>query len=212
LTVKALHYQKYGSRPVDVLSIVLGVGTALGGGGTLFLYMEARGSRARKRREIEMAAWLAASINPIQADLQMIHAKLDNDSSHLTNEIKVAIHEALDPVKSDLSTLNTKIEPLWKSLEALAVANAQMIHKPHPDHKPVDDLLDAYMAFVRGDGPFSPDQELQLRAYLTLIKDWKPGDDAGFPVAQGDPTRAAILLSTMELTRIRRRQEHQEHQ
>lgn len=192
---------------MDVLSIALALGTILGGGSGVVMYLETRGSRARKRREMELTARLAAALNPIQADLQLIHGKLDADSVHAATAVKVAIHEALDPIKTDISTLNTKIEPLWKSLEALAVANAQMIHKPHESHKHIDDLLDAYVAFVRGYGSFTVAQERELRKYLRIIKDWKPGDDAGFPVEQGDPTRAAILLSTMELTRIRRKQE-----
>jgi hypothetical protein len=194
---------------VDAGTIALIVGTVIGGLGTLFLYLETRFGRRRTERKSAMDARLATALAPIKADLQSIHAKLDAESSHQDASTKIAIAEALEPVKDQLSTLNTKVEPLWKAIEALAVSNIQVLHKPHPENAELDALYDAYYAYVDGRGPFGADQEMRLRHYLRIIKDWIPGQDVGFHVDPGDPTSAAIVLATMDLTRIRRKQQEQ---
>lgn len=188
---------------MDVATIVLSVSTAIGGSGTVFLWWESHsvGRKAKRREEI------TAQLAPILADVKAVHDKLDTTNEHTLTVVKAAVSEALGPVRDQLSVLNTKIDPLWKSLEALAVANAQLIHKPHPDNRDLDMLLDKYEAFVEGSGPFTAEEELRLRNYLITIKKWVPGQDVGFFVADGDPTRAAIVLATMELTRIRRKRQ-----
>jgi hypothetical protein len=195
---------------VDAGTIALIAGTVIGGLGTLFLYFETRFGRRRTERKSAMDARLAAALVPIKEDLQSIHAKLDADSSHQDAATKIAIAEALLPVKDQLTTLNTKVEPLWKAIEALTVSNIQVLHKPHPQNAELDALYDAYFAYVDGHGTFTADQELRLRHYLRIIKDWLPGQNVGFHVDPGDPTSAAIVLATMDLTRIRRKQQEQE--
>lgn len=191
---------------MDVATIVLSVSTAIGGSGTVFLWWESHSAGRKTKRREEITAQLA----PILADVKAVHDKLDNANEHTLTVVKAAVSEALSPVNDQLAVLNTKIDPLWKSLEALAVANAQLIHKPHPENADLDLLLDKYEGFVEGTGSFSADEEMRLRHYLNVIKKWEPGQDAGFYVAEGDPTRAAIVLATMELTRIRRK--HQQEQ
>lgn len=192
---------------MDVLSIVLGLGTAIGGGSSAFMFYETRGNRYRRKRLEEIDVRVAGAVSPMQSDLTGIHTKLDALADTRATETATALHTALLPIREQLAVLQTKIEIPWSVLEQLAVVNAQMIHKPHPEHAEIDALLDAFVAYVQDAGPFSADQELHLRHYLTVIKNWRPGQDVGFPVTESDPTRAAILLATMDLTRIRRKQE-----
>lgn len=193
---------------MDIATILLTAGTALGGSGSIFLWLETKTESGRKRRGAEIDHHLSQALTPIQSDLQSIHAKLDADSLHSATIIKAAIGEALEPVKDQISTLNTKIEPLWKSLEAMAIAQVQVLHQPDPARAEIDHLLEALHAELEG-GPLMPaDDYLRLRHFLVLIKSWEPGQDLGFPVSAGEPTSAGILLSIMGLTRERRRQEH----
>jgi hypothetical protein len=192
---------------VDLLSIILAASGSLSALGTMAYWLLSRKLGIHKSRQEEMDSRIHVAFAPLHTDLTELHAKFDAFADSRPAAVKVAVQEALEPVKDQLAVLNTKVEPLWKSLEALAISNAQMIHKPHPDHAHIDELLDAYVAFAQGNGPFTVDQELQLRHYLNIIKAWRPGKDVGFPVEVGDPTRAAIVLATMELTRIRHKQE-----
>lgn len=192
---------------MDVLSIVLGAGTAIGGGGTIFMWLDTRTDRGRKRRKAEIDHRLTAALGPIQQELQAVHAKLDSDSLHADLAIKAAINEAMVPVKDQLSTLNTKIEPLWKALEAMAVAQVQVLHQPDPARAEIDSLLEELHAEIDGGPLMTGARYLKLRGFLTQIKSWEPGQSLGFPVLPGEPTSAGILLSIMGLSRERRRQE-----
>ena len=199
---------------MDVLSITLGISTALSGSGAIFLWVETHTSGGRSRREKKLGekidTHLTQALKPLEKDVTSLHSKLDEFSHSRNTAIQTAIHEAMEPVRDQIATLNTKIEIPWRVLEQIAVANAQLIHKPHPENAGLDILLDKYEAFMRGTGQFTVDEELRLRHYLNMIKAWKPGQHIGIYVEEGDPTRAAIVLATMELTRIRRRHPQQE--
>lgn len=192
---------------MDIATVVLALGTVFGGGGTIFLWLENHGDRSHTRRTEDTQAIVKETIEPLKDDLTVLKTRTEADGGHIATVIKAALYEALDPIKTDIATLKGDTGAMWKSLEQLSVAYAQQLHKPHPENQELDALLDAYVAWVEGDGPFSKDQELKLRKYLRLMKNYHPGQVLGFVVAPEDPTRAAALLATMELTRIRRKQE-----
>lgn len=187
---------------MDVLSVVLGVGTFLGGSGTLFLYRENHTESARKKRIEEIDSRLKEALTPLQLDVTSLHAKLDAETTHTATVVEAAISRSLEPLRDQVSTLNTKVEPLWRSLESIAIDAARVLHQPDPARAEIDDLLESFT-----EGTLTVDEELSLRRFLVQIRNWEPGQDLGFPVHAGEPTAAAILLSTMDLSRVRRKQE-----
>lgn len=192
---------------MDVLSIVLGAGTVIGGGSGVFMWMETRGSKYKEKRAAERAEEIKSALVPIQSDIQSIHAKLDADSAHASVVMKAAITDALEPLKDQISTLSTKVDPLWKALEAMAVAQVQVLHQPDPRRAEIDGLLEELHAELEGGPLMDTGRYVRLRSYLTQIKSWEPGVLLDFPVLPGEPTSAGILLSIMGLSREKRKQE-----
>jgi hypothetical protein len=180
---------------VDVLSIVLGAGTLLGGGGTAFLWHETRSTVAKDRRAEEVKIALGPLHTSIQS-LQQEHQHSTAALQHLT--------DTLQPLHDEVISLRTKMQPFWKFIETLAIENIGIVHKPHPENAEFDGLLERYRAFVKGEGPRLPlTDELRLREFLHKVKDWVPGKAIGLYVEPGDPTSATIILATMELYRAR---------
>jgi hypothetical protein len=192
---------------VDIATVVLSIAGSAGGLGTIAYWLETRTSGARNRRKSDSQALINESLESVREDVTVLKTKVEADGNHVATVIKAALYEALDPIKEDITTLKSDTGAMWKSLEQLSVSLAEQMHKPHPENAELDALLDQYMDWVRGDGNFPVEQERKLRSYLKLVKNWRPGQEVGFVVDVGDPTRAATLLATMELTRIRRRQE-----
>lgn len=192
---------------MDVLSLVLATGTAIGAGTSVAMWLQARGDRGSKKRHQEIDQRLAKALAPIHSDLQGLHLKFEADSTNSQLMLKSAITEALGPLKDQLSIQNTKIEPLWKALEAMAVAQVQVLHQPDPARAEIDALLESLHTELEGGELMASRDYVELRGYLTQIKTWEPGQDLGFPVLAGEPTSAGILLSIMGLQRERRRQE-----
>ena len=95
-----------------------------------------------------------------------------------------------DQVLERLARLETKVEVFWRSV---AMDAAKIIHSPDPRRKHIDDLLDAFTG-----GTITREQAGELRKILVKMRDWEPGEDAGFPVYQGEQVAAAILLRTMD--------------
>jgi hypothetical protein len=157
-----------------------------------------RSSRNKSERAAEMKQAVVDGLHPIDVRVTALQGKCD----HMVDTMNGLIGKALDPINAQLNTLNTKIDPVWKALEELAVDMAKNLHHPDPDRAEFDELLDHFMA-----GTLKPDEDLELRRLLNQVKTYRPGDDIGFTVYDGEPTYAAILLRTMELSRIRRRQE-----
>jgi hypothetical protein len=193
---------------MDVVSIVLAIGTAIGGGGSAFLWLETRSAGAKAKRTEEIDARLNVAFLPLAADVKAIHAKLDSDNTQAAGVIKAAIHEVLEPMQIQVATLNTKVEPLWAALINMGINQANVLHQPDPRRAVVDKLLEELQEELRGGKQMTADHFLQLQHYLNLIKSWEPGDDIGFPVLPAEPTSAAILLAIMGLSRIRRLQEN----
>jgi hypothetical protein len=190
---------------VDVATIVLAVSTALGGGGSLFLWLETHASSFRERRSKEAKTMITEQIAPIQLDLHELHAKLEADRQHHADMIEAALGKALEPVRDQLSILNTKVEPLWTALINMGINQTNVLHQPDPRRAEVDGLLEELQVELRDGKLMSADHYLKLQHFLTMIKGWEPGQDLGFPVLPAEPTSAAILLSVMGLNRQRRR-------
>ncbi len=192
---------------MDVLSIARGIGTVLGGGGTVFLWRETYGTRVRNKRNTEIDSRVKEAVNPLQADLAGIHIKLDGLADHQADKVTNAVREALEPVRDQLAILNTKVEPLWTALINMGLNQVNVLHQPDPRRAHIDRLLEALQDELNGHGRMPASDYLKLRDYLTQIKSWEPGQDLGFPVLPAEPTSAAILLAIMGLSRVRHNQE-----
>jgi hypothetical protein len=94
------------------------------------------------------------------------------------------------PLRQDVAVLKSQVEVFWK---AVALDAAKILHQPDPARAQMDHLLEALVEDI-----LTPEEELQLRKYLVAVRNWEPGQDAGFPVSPGEQTAAAILLRTME--------------
>lgn len=195
---------------MDILSIVLAGSTALGGGGTLFLWLETRTSRYRDQRSNELDVRIKTMLQPLQTDVTSLHTKLDADSEHSITVIRAAIHDALEPIRDQVVTLNTKVEPLWTALINMGINQTTVLHQPDPRRAEYDKLLEQLQDELRGGPLMTVEAYARLQHYLTLTKTWEPGDDIGFPVLPAEPTSAAILLAIMGLSRARRVHEQEQ--
>ena|ERR1700729_963189 len=153
---------------------------------------------AKAERTIEIAQAVKDGFQPLDNRLLALEATCNQ----MPVTIDSLIGRALKPIEAQLVMQNTKIDPVWRALEELAVDMAKNLHHPDPDRADFDMLLDHFMAHT-----LNADEDLRLRRYLNAVKTWRPGVDLGFTVYDGEPTYAAILLRTMELSRIRRNQE-----
>lgn len=191
---------------MDVATLVLAVSTALGGGGTVFLWLDTHTVGRKVRRKEEIKAVVTEQIEPVKVDVQQLHVKVEADSSHSRATMKSVMSEALEPVHHQLSVLNTKIEPLWLALINNGINQIDVLHQPDPRRAHVDALLEKLRAEFT-DGELMTQPELQeLRGYLLKIQSWEPGQDVGFPVLPGEGSSAGQLLSIMDLPRIWRNQ------
>lgn len=192
---------------MDVLNIVLAATSGLGSIGTFAYYRETHSDGVRGKRAAETKAMIDASLAPVLLDLQALHAKMDSERDHEAVVIKAVMSEALEPMRDQLSILNTKVEPLWTALINMGINQTNVLHQPDPRRAEVDGLLEELQdELVNGHLMSQPDYT-KLREFLNKIKSWEPGNDIGFPVLPAEPTSAAILLSVMGLSRQRRRQE-----
>lgn len=196
---------------VDVLNIVLAVSTALGSAGTVAFWRETHSDGKRAKRTAETRAMIETAIAPLLLDLQVVHAKMDADSSQTTLIIKTVLSEALEPVRDQLSTLNTKVEPLWTALINMGINQTNVLHQPDPRRAEIDSLLEELQDELANGHLMSQPDYTRLREFLNRIKYWEPGMDIGFPVLPAEPTSAAILLSVMGLSRQRRTGVNDEH-
>jgi hypothetical protein len=183
---------------INWTDIFLGSGTVAAAVAAWFsVHLTRRGHNKEDRRN-EFEQVVQKAIHPIDMRVQALEGQCNN----MPVTIDSLIIRALKPIEAQLGTLNTKIDPVWRALEELAVDMAKNLHHPDPDRADFDTLLDHFMAHT-----LTPDEDLRLRRYLNAVKTWRPGVDLGFTVYDGEPTYAAILLRTMELSRIRRNQE-----
>lgn len=185
---------------INWADVILGTAATVSAVAAWFSVRLTRRGHDKEDRKAEMRQATQEAVHPV--DLRVI--ALENQCNSMPVTIDSLIVRALEPVKVQLSTLNTKIDPVWRALEELAVDMAKNLHHPDPDRAELDALLDHFMAHTLTDT-----EDLTLRRYLNKIKMVTAGfnSDLGFTVYDGEPTYAAILLRTMELSRIRRRQE-----
>lgn len=190
-----------------MLNIALAISTALGSAGTVAYYRETHSDGVRVKRAAETRAIVDAALAPVLVDLQAIRAQYAADNSQTPLVIKTVLSEALEPMRDQISTLNTKIEPLWTALINMGINQTNVLHQPDPRRTEIDGLLEELQdELVNGHLMSQPDYT-RLREFLNKIKVWEPGTDIGFPVLPAEPTSAAILLSVMGLSRQRRSQE-----
>ena len=192
---------------MDVLSICLAVGTGLGSVGTYAGWRETHSDRVISKRTAETRAMIEAALAPITGELNSIHAKIDADGTQQTLIIKTVLSETLEPMRDQLSTLNTKVEPLWTALINMGINQTNVLHQPDPRRAEIDGLLEELQDELTNGHMMSQPDYSKLRMFLNKIKTWEPGTDLGFPVLPAEPTSAAILLSVMGLSRQRRAQE-----
>lgn len=159
-----------------------------------------RRSHDKDNRKDETRHAVQETFHPLDARLQA----LESQCNAMPVTIDSLIVRALKPIEAQLLIQNTKIDPVWRALEELAVDMAKNLHHPDPDRAELDALLDHFMAHT-----LTEPEDLVLRRYLNTLKTVTAGynEALGFTVYDGEPTYAAILLRTMELSRIRRRQE-----
>ncbi len=191
---------------MDWTTIILAVSSSLGGLGAFFLWLETRGERGTKRRQTRIDARVHTALIPVQADMAGIHAKLDHLTLQYESHLSTALHDALEPVRDQLTVLNTKIEPLWVALIKVGINQTDVLHQPDPRRAEYDALLEELQAELRGGPLMSADRFLRLRHFLELTKTWEPGQELDFPVHPAEPTSASILLAIMDLSRVHRRQ------
>ena len=183
---------------INWTDIFLGSGTVAAAVAAWFSVHLTRRGHNKEDRKNEFEQTVQKAIHPLDMRVQALEGQCNN----MPVTIDSLIIRALKPIEAQLGTLNTKIDPVWRALEELAVDMAKNLHHPDPDRADFDTLLDHFMAHT-----LTPDEDLRLRRYLNAVKIWRPGVDLGFTVYDGEPTYAAILLRTMELSRIRRNQE-----
>ena len=183
---------------INWTDIFLGSGTVAAAVAAWFSVHLTRRGHTREDRKAELEQVVQKAVHPI--DMRVL--ALEGQCNNMPVTIDSLIIRALKPIEAQLGTLNTKIDPVWRALEELAVDMAKNLHHPDPDRADLDSLLDHFMEQTLTD-----DEDLRLRRYLNAVKKWR-GEDLGFTVYDGEPTYAAILLRTMELSRIRRSQEH----
>jgi hypothetical protein len=108
--------------------------------------------------------------------------------------VNAAVHrvveELFDPLDKRVTVVETKMDLFWQKL---AGDMARVLHHPEPSRIRIDELLEDLM-----DSTLTPDNTTELAGYLRTIRDWEPGDDAGFTIFPGEQVAAAILLHTLE--------------
>ena len=140
--------------------------------------------------------------------LSVKHSSVEvSDASRTTLVIKAVMSESLEPIRDQLSTLNTKVEPLWTALINMGINQTNVLHQPDPRRAEVDALLEELQDELMNGHLMSQPDFTRLREFLNKIKSWEPGQEIGFPVLPAEPTSAAILLSVMGLSRQRRSRE-----
>jgi hypothetical protein len=148
--------------------------------------------QSKSERVGQIETTISVALKPVTEKLTefgVTMAGLATSLTHVDGEMEksgIRIGSLMDRT----SVLETKVELWWKQV---ALQAAQILHQPDPRRAAVDKLLEAFMS-----GHLTRAQESELRRYLTIIRDYEPGQETPFPVQQGEQMSAAILLSTMQ--------------
>jgi hypothetical protein len=185
-----------------VLALIITiVAVIISGVSALIGYLAHRANRSRDTK-IESDDYLAKQIKlaltPIDVKFTGVTALLTGIQMTLDTQ-----KEGLGRVSSrqgDLldrtSVLETKVAVFWKNV---AMDAATILHSPDPRRKPVDLLLEAFMA-----GTINTEQIARLRQYLKIIMMWEPGQPwpsnsvPEFPIRDGEQSSAMMLLRSMD--------------
>ena len=94
-----------------------------------------------------------------------------------------------------MTKMGVKVDMYWTTLETLAINAAKNLHQPDPRRARVDHLLEAFM-----EGTLTAEERIDLKKILVQMRNYEPGKTTlDFPVIPGEPTMAAILLSTIDI-------------
>lgn len=131
-------------------------------------------------------------LHPLTEQLKLTTQKFDLFIAGAPDTIEAAITRKNGPVLERLAVLEATTKDMKETWRQIALDIASVLHHPVPERRQVDVLLDAFK-----DGTLTSEEEIELRKYLSQIRDWKPGDDIGFPVYEGEQGFAALLLRIM---------------
>ena len=154
----------------------------------IFMFWEWMRKRHKKFIEETVEDELNTALTGFSEDLMkkietVIREKVDTAYRRIKEDF-------LDPLDRRVIAIETKIDVVWQSI---SIDMARILHHPEPTRLRVDELLDILMA-----GTLTQAEANELSQYLSIIRDWEPGQDAPFTVFQGEQVAAAILLHTME--------------
>jgi hypothetical protein len=172
-----------------VISLMAAIFTVLSG------YIAYRSYRYGKAKDEEKAELLDEKDRVSTALENRLHPidlrinTLEITSDHAADKLEAMLSRALQPLVTEMAALGSKMDVLWEVQKQAALDAARILHHPLEDRRMIDHLLDAFV-----DDTLTPEEEVQFRKYLVIIKNWKPGDNVGFPVYQGEQLAASGLL------------------
>lgn len=173
----------------DMLVALSGVMTALTG---YLLWKDAHADRGDKK----LQALVEQLLTPTNSEIVILRQQVADSQHDAEQTLEDVVRRSLAPLIEKQGELVTRVAVLENTqgfLRDLMHSQAQVLHQPDPRRAHVDILLEALM-----EDRLTPAEEEELREYLTIIKNWEPGQDVGFPVHPGEPTSASILLATMD--------------
>lgn len=149
-------------------------------------------SDRRGKKATEVITGIVTKImSPMEQRMVLIEQKTGPEAQERDRLfMKGMILEALHPIEHTVTDTSSKVDGL---IGQLSIIMAQLLHQPDPARRPVDILLEAFM-----DGTLTLEERLELRKYLTIIKNWKPEQESPFPIHSGEQLQAAIMLLTMD--------------
>lgn len=167
------------------LNLVIALAAVVSAAGAIFLWLETHTDRGLKSRE--------AQVKNILHPFEIRLGNVESDTAHSSDAIEAALSRAIQPVRASLVSLETKMDVLWELQKQAALDAAKILHHPEPGRREIDVLLDAFI-----NDTLTSDEATQLRKKLTIIRDWEPGEDVGFPVYLGEQMAAAAILRVMQ--------------
>lgn len=144
------------------------------------------------RRDSAKAKALADALDLRMHPFELRLNTLETNAIHLDVNMEAVVTRALQPLVSQISDLDSKMDILWELQRQAAIDAAHILHHPEPERYELDHLLDAFT-----NNTLTPDETIQFKKYLTTIRSWEPGQDVGFPVYLGEQMAAAAILRAM---------------
>ena len=146
----------------------------------------------------EIAKEVATQANEPLKDLIADHTTRLTQSGDRLNRVEDLIKNKSSDLRTAIDTMTkmgVKVDMYWTTLETLAINAAKNLHQPDPRRARVDHLLEAFM-----EGTLTAEERIDLKKILVQMRNYEPGKTTlDFPVIPGEPTMAAILLSTIDI-------------